>query len=64
MVQNTQNHWGSGIYPPSEILNIRKHNVQWLRSALAKGLNKVGVSFPSPENGNTSNFRNFVLASI
>jgi hypothetical protein len=34
--------------------------VQWLRLALSKGPNRVGVS-PSPEDGNRSSFRNVVF---
>jgi hypothetical protein len=37
--------------------------VQWLRLALSKGPNRVGVSFPSPEDGNRSRFRNFLFSS-
>jgi hypothetical protein len=36
----------------------------WLRLALSKGPNRVGVSFPSPEDGNRSSFRNVVFSSI
>jgi hypothetical protein len=34
-----------------------------LRMALSKGRNIVGVSVPSPEDGNYSSFRNFVPSS-
>jgi hypothetical protein len=34
--------------------------VQWLRLALSKGPNRIGVS-PSPEDGNRSSFRNVVF---
>jgi hypothetical protein len=37
---------------------------QWLRLALSKGANRVGVSLPSPEDGNRSSFRNVVFPSI
>jgi hypothetical protein len=36
---------------------------QWLMLALSKKLNKVGVSFPLPEEGNLSNFRIVVFSS-
>jgi hypothetical protein len=35
--------------------------VQWLRSALSKGPNRVSVSLPSPEHGKRSSFRNVVF---
>jgi hypothetical protein len=38
--------------------------VQWLRLVLSRGLNWVGVFFPSPEDGNRSSFRNVVLSSF
>jgi hypothetical protein len=34
-----------------------------VRLALSKGLNRVGVSVPSPENGNRSSFRNVAFSS-
>jgi hypothetical protein len=62
-----ENYWVPGHCPSSGILNTRKHNfletgsvsvlrwrewfVQWLRLAFFKGLNGVGVSISSPENG-------------
>jgi hypothetical protein len=36
---------------------------QWLRLALSKGPNRVGVAFPSPEDGNRSSFRNVMFSS-
>jgi hypothetical protein len=38
--------------------------VQWFRLALSKGPNRVGVSLPSPEDGNRSSLRNVVFSSI
>jgi hypothetical protein len=38
--------------------------VQWLRLALSKGPNRVGVSLPSPKEGNTFSFQNIVYSSI
>jgi hypothetical protein len=38
--------------------------VPWLRLALSKGLNRVGVSLPSSEDGNRFSFRNGVFSSI
>jgi hypothetical protein len=38
--------------------------VKWLKLPLSKGTNRVGFSFPSPEDGNISSFRSFVLSSI
>jgi hypothetical protein len=35
--------------------------VQWLGLALSKRPNRVGVSLPSPEDGNRSSFRNIFL---
>jgi hypothetical protein len=37
--------------------------VQWLRLALSKEPNRVGVSLPSPEEGNRSSSRNVVFPS-
>jgi hypothetical protein len=37
------------------------NHVQWLRLPLSNGLNQVGVSHPSPDEGNISSFRNFVF---
>jgi hypothetical protein len=37
--------------------------VQWLRLALSKGPNRVGVSPPPSEDGNKSSFRNIVFSS-
>jgi hypothetical protein len=34
------------------------------RLALSKGPNRVGVSLPSPENGNRSSFQNLDFSSI
>jgi hypothetical protein len=36
---------------------------QWLRLALTKGRNRIGVSLPLPEDGNRSSFRNVVFYS-
>jgi hypothetical protein len=38
--------------------------VQWLRLTLSKGLNRVGVSFPSPEHGNWSSFWNEFSSTV
>jgi hypothetical protein len=37
---------------------------QWLRLALSKGPNRVGVSLSSPKDGNRPSFRNAVFSSI
>jgi hypothetical protein len=37
--------------------------VQWLRLALSKGRHRIGVSLPSPEDGNRSSFHNIVFSS-
>jgi hypothetical protein len=39
------------------------NTVQWLRLALSKGPNWVGVFRPKPEDGNRSGFRNVVFSS-
>jgi hypothetical protein len=53
IVYNTQNYWDSRLSPLSGILYAREHNLfrnwisfcpQWLRFALPKGPNKIGVS--------------------
>jgi hypothetical protein len=49
IVSYSQNHWVSGLFPTSGILNDYVH---WLKLALSKGPNRVGVSIPSPEDGN------------
>jgi hypothetical protein len=36
---------------------------QWLRLGVFKGANRVGVSFPSSEDGNRSSFQNVVFSS-
>jgi hypothetical protein len=72
-----QNYWVFLLCPTSGILEIRKHSVsetgsvsflrslvQWLRLALSKGPNWVGVFPPSPADGNRSNFRNVVFCSF
>jgi hypothetical protein len=41
-----------------------RHLFSWLRLALSKGPNSLGVSFPSTGDGERSSFRNFVFASI
>jgi hypothetical protein len=41
----------------------RADQVQRLRLALARGPNRVGVSLPSPEDGNRCIFRNVVVRS-
>jgi hypothetical protein len=38
--------------------------IQWLRLALSKGPNRVGIPLPSPEDRNTSSFQNTVFSSI
>jgi hypothetical protein len=37
---------------------------QWFRWGLSKGHDRVGVTLPSPENGNRSCFRNVVLSQL
>jgi hypothetical protein len=54
MVHIIQNHWICGLHPSSRILNL----MQSLRLAHSKGPKRVGVSFPSPEDGNRSSFQN------
>jgi hypothetical protein len=49
-----QSHWVYGLYPSSG---------QLLRIAIFKGSNIVGVSLYSPEDGNSSSFRNSVISS-
>jgi hypothetical protein len=49
--------------PAYECLHKEVSLVQWLRLAFSKGPNRVGVSFPSPENGNRSSIRNVVFSS-
>jgi hypothetical protein len=41
----------------------RASNIQRLRLALSKRPNRVGVFFPSPEDGNRLNLRNIDLSS-
>jgi hypothetical protein len=53
----TQNHLLWGLCPSSGILTRK----QWLRWALSTGPNRVGVSFPLPEDGNRLSFRNDVF---
>jgi hypothetical protein len=43
---------------------VQKPQFQWLRLALSKGPNWVGVFPPSPENGNRFGFRNVVFSSF
>jgi hypothetical protein len=40
------------------------HWSRWLRVALSKGPNKVGVILPSPQDGNRASFRNVVFSSV
>jgi hypothetical protein len=64
-----QNHWVSGLCPPSGILNTRKQNVsetidpvtEVLKLALSKGLNIVGLLL-SHEDWNRSTFLNVVFS--
>jgi hypothetical protein len=37
---------------------------EWLRFALFNGPNRVGVSLPSPEDGNRSSFRNVMFSNV
>jgi hypothetical protein len=39
-----------------------EENIQWSRLVLSEGPNKVGVSLPSPVDGNRSSFRNVVFS--
>jgi hypothetical protein len=66
MVCNTRDYWVFGLCPSSGILKNTtfRELVQWLRSALSKGPNRVGVSHPSPEGENRSSFRNVVFFKI
>jgi hypothetical protein len=65
MVCKAQNYCVCGLCPSSGILNIRKHSVSETGSVpifrWGEGSNRVGVSFPSPEDGNSSSFRNAVF---
>jgi hypothetical protein len=67
----TFRNWIS-ILPPGEgrethtlLGHIKRAQInQWTwRLALSKGHNRVGVSLPSPEDGNRSSFRNVVFSS-
>jgi hypothetical protein len=73
VLYNTQNYWISGLCPSFGILNARQHKlkaaaltwvVQWLRLALFRVPNIVGISIPSPEDGNRCSFRNVVFSCI
>jgi hypothetical protein len=44
-LKDVLDYWISGLCPSSGFLNSRKHNV------LPKGPNRVGASFPSPDDG-------------
>jgi hypothetical protein len=43
-------------------ISISYINIHWLKLALSKGPNKVGVSLPSLEGGNRSSFRIVVFS--
>jgi hypothetical protein len=40
---------------------IERRDIQFLRLLHSKGYNTVGVSFPPPDDGNRSTFRNIVF---
>jgi hypothetical protein len=78
MVYNIQNYWVLGLPSSSGILWTRKHDVsetgsvsvlkwepviRWLRLALSKGPNRVGVP-PLTEDGNRSSFWNLMFPSF
>jgi hypothetical protein len=37
MVDNAQNHWVSGLHPSSEVVNTRRHKVNWICLGLRIG---------------------------
>jgi hypothetical protein len=54
------------VMGPNWPTNRRSQNnlkLKWLRLALSKGPNEVGISLPSPEDRNRSSFRNTVFSS-
>jgi hypothetical protein len=54
-----------GVKTPTQLGPLERDYLQWLRLALSKGPNWVGVfSPPSPEDGNRSSFRNVVFFGI
>jgi hypothetical protein len=56
----------TSLWRSSTILGIQNYWVSgwlWMRLALSKGPNKVGVSLPSPEARNRSSFWNSVFSS-
>jgi hypothetical protein len=62
--------WKLNLFPCSDegketptLLASLEREVEWLRLAISEGSNKVSISFPSPEDGNGSSFRNVVLPS-
>jgi hypothetical protein len=57
------NHCTQSSYLEYLLCWVQFNQVHWLRLALSKGLNRVGVSFPSPEDVNRSSFRNVVFSS-
>jgi hypothetical protein len=61
-----QNDWVSGLCPLSGILKRDNLNHWTTHVILAtpKGTTRVGVSLPSPEDGNSSSFGNLVLFSF
>jgi hypothetical protein len=54
---------GEGWEKPN-LLGPSERTNQWLWLDLSKGPNRVGVSLPSPEDGNRSSFWNVVFSSI
>jgi hypothetical protein len=52
---------GEGKETPTLLGLLEKANLNHCRIALSQGPNRVGVSLPSLEDGNRSNFRNFVF---
>jgi hypothetical protein len=56
---------GEGRETPTPLSPVGRTNLKhWTWSAQSKGTNRVGVSLPSPEDGNRSRFRNAVLSAI
>lgn len=57
-------HWQSLISGVYAAVAIPTKVVQWLRLAISNGLNRVGVSHPSPEDTNRSIFQNVLLCVL
>jgi hypothetical protein len=66
MVQKLDLFPSSGDYreTPTLLGHLEKANLNHWRLALPKGPNRVGISFPSPEDGIRSSFWNIMFSSI